>query len=275
MVGIGLLGCGAIGGSIAKAIDDGMIEQAHLVSVYDKVKERAEQLAAQMKKRPVVADSFNQFLKEERTQLVVEAASQEAVRSYAEAVLSNGKDLMVMSTGALLDANFYAKISKLALKYHRRVIVPSGAIGGLDAVRASALGGLREVVLVTRKPPSAYRGAPYAESKGIALDRIYEETVLFDGPATEAVRGFPQNVNVAAVISIAGIGGLQTKVRVIADPKLTANIHEVHLSGDFGRMSLRFENTPHPENPRTSYLAVLSAIETLRSIVSDSVKIGT
>ena len=117
-------------------------------------------------------------------------------------------------------------------------------------------------------------GAPHVEALGIKLETIEKETLLFEGTASEAVKAFPANVNVAATISLAGIGFERTKVRVIADPTLSRNVHEITVEGEFGKLSTRVENLPSPENPKTSYLAALSAISTLKKILSP-VQIGT
>jgi aspartate dehydrogenase len=176
-----------------------------------------------------------------------------------------------MGVGRLLSCE--AEI-RLAEEKGVKIHVPSGAIVGLDAVKGAAQGRLERVVLTSRKPPLAYAGAPDVVARGIKLEDLREPLVLYEGPAREAVVRFPANVNVAAALSLAGLGADRTLVRVVADPGVERNVHEIELEGDFGRLLTRTENVPAPENPKTSYLACLSAVSTLRAI-SDPVRIGT
>ena len=181
---------------------------------------------------------------------------------------------MVMSAGALIDDEFFNEVSRVARVHGRKIYVPSGAIVGLDNVKAAAVRSVEEVMLVTRKPPRSFEGAPFIEERKIDLSKISEETVLFEGSAREAVRLFPRNVNVSASLSLAGIGADRTRVRIIADPKADRITHEIHVRGEFGEIITKTINKPFPENPKTSYIAALSAIATLRKI-SGSIIVGT
>jgi aspartate dehydrogenase len=181
---------------------------------------------------------------------------------------------MVMSTGALIDEELFKEITRIAKEKGRKVYVPSGAIVGLDNIKAAAVGPVEEVTLITRKPPKSFEGAPFLSMKRIDLSEIDEPLVLFEGSAREAVRLFPRNVNVSASLSLAGIGPDRTKVKIIADPKAKSIIHEIHVKGEFGEIMTRTINKPFPENPKTSYIAALSAIATLRKI-SGSIVVGT
>jgi len=185
---------------------------------------------------PIIADSFEELVTRGDVRLVVEAASQEAVRQYALRVLREGKDLMVMSTGALLDDELHHKILMEAEASGRRVYIPSGAIVGLDNVKSAALGGIDSATLTTRKPPRSFEGAPYITERSINLKSIKEPTTLCEGPAREAVKPFPRNVNVAASLSLAGIGADRTIVRVIADPTIDHIIHEIRVKGVSGEL---------------------------------------
>ncbi|KYH42786.1 MAG: L-aspartate dehydrogenase [Candidatus Bathyarchaeota archaeon B63] len=196
------------------------------------------------------------------------------MRQYAVKALSRGKDLMVLSTGALLDDDLLKEISRIAEEKGRKVYIPSGAIVGLDNVKAAAVGPVEEVTLITRKPPESFEGAPFMAERGIKPSEIDRPTVLFEGSAREAVRLFPRNVNVSASLSLAGIGADRTRVKIIADPNVRSIIHEIHVRGEFGEMMMRTVNKPFPENPKTSYIAALSAIATLRKI-SGSIIVGT
>lgn len=272
---VALIGCGAIGTVLAEAVDSGRAGETSLVAVFDVVPKSVERLVKHLKHRPKGYLDFEQFLKESEADIIVEAASQEAVKLYAEQVAKAGKSIMIMSVGALLNEALRSRIEAAAKKAGCRVIVPSGAIGGIDAIKAARLGGLERVTLTTRKNPDSLKYSPYFQKAVKDPSKMKEPVVVFEGAAEEAVKAFPANVNVSAVLSLAGIGGAKTIVRIVADPSATRNIHEIEAEGEFGRLTVRLENIPHPENPRTSYLAVLSAIETLRSITSRDIRIGT
>jgi len=181
---------------------------------------------------------------------------------------------MVLSVGALADEELRTALFGLAKQHNCKLYFPSGAVVGIDGLNSASAAGISSVTLTTRKPPSGLMGAPYVVEHGIELDKLVKETVLFEGTASEAVKAFPANVNVAATISLAGIGFEQTRVRVIADPSLSRNVHEITVEGEFGKFSTRVENLPSPENPKTSYLAALSAVSTLKKIMNP-VQVGT
>ncbi len=271
---IALIGCGAIGTSLATAVAERKIPNARFVTLFDIVPEKAGALAKIMKQLVMISSSVEDLLNA-RPNLVVEAASQSAVREYGERILSAGIDLLVMSTGALLDSQLYGRLEEAAEKHQSRIYLPTGAIGAIDAIRASAMGGLREVTLTTRKPPQSLAGAPFFEKNKVDLTKIQGPEVIYQGPAQEAVSLFPANVNVAAVLSLAGLGAEKTMVRIIADPSIKVNIHHVEAIGNAGRISIELENQPHPLNPKTSFLAVLSALELLRGICNPMIKVGT
>lgn len=269
--GIGLLGCGAIGRGLARAVDEKAVGGARLVALFDQDSHNAMDLSQRLGSSPRVADSFQDFLDADGVTMVVEAASQEAVRLYGETIVSTGKHLMVMSTGSLLDASLFSRLSSLAQETGCRIFAPSGALGGIDAIRASRAE-LEEVVLTTRKPPESLVDTAAAGAGG--YKDIVVATVVFEGSAREAVQRFPFNINVAATLSLAGIGPERTRVRIIADPEAKGNIHEVYAAGSSGVLRFTMENVPHPDNPMTSHLAALSAIETLRSICEGGVRVG-
>lgn len=206
--------------------------------------------------------------------LVVESASQSAVSFIVPQALEAGCDVMILSVGALADKELREKLFELARKNNCKLYFPSGAVVGIDGLNSASSAGISSVTLTTRKPPSGLAGAPHIAALGIDLGKIEKETLLFEGPASEAVKAFPANVNVAATISLAGIGFEKTMVRVIADPSLSRNVHEIAVEGEFGKFTTRVENRPSPENPKTSYLAALSAISTLKKVLNP-VQIGT
>ena len=272
MVNIGLLGCGAIGAEFAGAVCAGEVGEAKLVALFDVIDGMASDLAEQLPIPVPFFNSFEPFIATPGLRLVVECASPDAVRSYAKAIMSHGKELLLMSSGALTDSRLFQDLSDLASNKGLRLMVPSGALGGIDALKA-ARGQLEEVTLTTTKPPAGLQGAPgFKEWEKVD---IKEAQVVFEGPALEAVKLFPANVNVAATLSLAGLGPEKTRVRVVADPQSPGNVHEVFARGDFGVMRFTMENRPHSRNPRTSYIAVLSALETLRNACTPGPRIGT
>ena len=243
---VGIIGCGAIANIITTSIvpEDNGIDITHF---YDNDVERAENLATFAD--GVAALDFDDML--ENVDLVLECASPASVREYAPRVLKKGLDMIVMSIGAFMDEDFYNEIEKLAKENNAKVHLPSGAIVGLDGIKAVAKFGLKEVNLVTRKSP-----------KSLGRD-IDEEVVLFEGKASEAVKQFPLNINVAATISIACHRDID--VKIIVDPNVDRNVHEITAKGDFGEFKTTTMNYPCSANPKTSMLAALSAIRLLKS----------
>ncbi len=270
---VGLIGCGVIGTIIAEAIDKDLSDRFSLITVFDLLPEKAQKICEGMSYPPKISQNFRDFLNHPMD-LAIEAASQRAVHMYGVKVLETGKDLMIMSVGALLDDGLLNELENVARQYRRHIYIPSGAIAGLDAIKAASLAGLSKVTLTTTKPPRGLKGAPYIEQRHIDLEKISEPTLIYEGRAEEAVRFFPQNVNVAASLSLAGIGKEKTWVRIIVDPNISENIHEIKAEGKFGNLVCKTENLPFPENPKTSYLAALSAIKTLEEIGRELV-IGT
>jgi len=270
---VGLVGCGTIGSHLAMAVDSGKVANASLVSLFDVVENNAQGLKSKMRGKPSAYSDFERFISSD-IDIVVEAASQEAVRKFGKMTLRAGKDLMVMSVGALADRAFLLELLQAASENGSRIYVPTGAIAGIDAVR-SVRHLLESVTLTTTKSPKALAGAPFFETSKIKLDKITERTVIYEGAASDAVKAFPANVNVAAVLSLAGIGADKTKVRIVADPVATTNQHEIVATGSFGELRIAVSNVPSPGNPKTSFLAVLSAIECLRSICDDGMRIGS
>jgi len=265
---IGIVGCGAIGSSLARAIIKDLSRDAKLVALYDIDGQKARNLSSSAGMDLSV--SLKRLIL--RSNLVIEAASAKSSWDIAKEALKEGRSVMIMSVGGIVDRA--DELSGLADKYGSRVYIPSGAISGVDALKASRIGKIKRVVITTSKHPLSFKGVEYVRAKGINLDKIRQDRVLFSGSARQAVKYFPQNINVAAVLSLAGIGSARTQVRIIASPKIKRKIHEIEIESDSGRVYTRTENVLHPDNPKTSYLAVLSAIATLKQIVGP-VKIGT
>lgn len=247
---LGIIGCGAIGTDVAKAAD--VMDDFEKIYLYDINKKSAEDLCKSLKKtwiKPV-----EEFLVD--VDVVFEAASQEAVTAYAVSILEAGKDLIIMSIGSLFDDTFRKNLEQIARKKNCKIYLPSGAVCGIDGVLAASIEKLDSVTLVTTKPPA---------SLGISVE---ERTIVFNGSARDAVNQFPRNINVAACLSLAGIGFNETKVEIVADPVETRIHHKILAHGKFGRLRAEVGNMPNPNNPQSSYMASLSAIATLRRIIN-------
>ena len=270
MLKIGVIGCGVIGTEICRVIDAGLIN-ARLAAIYDRSKEHCERLLGSLKHKPEILPPGELM---SGSDLVIECASTAAVREFGPAVLERGKDLMVMSVGAFAQTDLLKKCINTAASRNCRIYIPSGAIAGIDGLKSASIARVKKVVLTTTKNPQGLKGAPYIIKNNIDMDSFHEKTLLFEGNAQEAIEAFPANVNVAVSLSLAGIGTQDTRVRVFADPDASRNIHEIAVEGDFGKFTCLVENVPSPDNPRTSYLAALSAIATLKKI-TEPLQIGT
>ena len=229
--------------------------------MYDSDVTAAESLASKLGTRPEIVKNPN-LLFTSRVEIIVEAASQSALRDAALAVMQNKKDIMIMSVGALLDEAIHDVLLDASREFGTRVIIPNGAIAGLDGIRA-VRDGLESVTLSTTKHPRSLQGAPFFDNSEIIPEKITSRTVIFEGSAHDAVELFPANINVAAILSLSGVGKHDTMVRIIADPGTERNTHRIDAQGAFGKMSFEIENVPSPGNPKTSLLAVLSAVEAL------------
>lgn len=254
---IGIVGCGNIAADICIALQKDDI-QAEVVALTDIDSDRAKILL-----RSFHLDAEVCGLEENvsRVDYLLECATPESVEGVLRAAIRHQTDCLIMSVGGLLDNT---ELCEQARARGVQVNIPSGALCGLDGVRSAMEAGLHSVTLITRKPPAGLAGAPFFEENDLDLDSLEEATVVFEGTAREAVKAFPQNVNVAASLSFVGIGPDDTRVQIIADPDATMNIHEVVAEGAFGRLKTVTENLPSPRNAKSSYLASLSAIAEIR-----------
>lgn len=259
MMNIALLGCGNISEFIANAVYRGIIH-CKLVNVFDKDRKKAEDFLKDVTLDFGVVDNVEDLVK--GVDLVVEAASQEAVREHAVRILGSGKNLMVMSVGALADNSLFREMKKAAMERNVKIYIPSGAIVGVDGLNAASLATIDSVEITTRKNP-----------KALGVD-VKKETVIYDGPALDGVKRFPRSVNVAATLGLLGVGLNRTLLKIVADPNVDRNIHEVRVRGDFGEFTTIAKNLPSRQNPKTSWLAALSAIALLKKL-SNVVHIGT
>ena len=199
----------------------------------------------------------------EKPDLVVECAGHSAVDAHAVPVLEAGHDILIVSIGALADRALREKVFSAAERTKRQVLLPAGAIAGIDGLAAARHGGLTSVRLRSRKPPLSWGGAPGVA--GVDLAKITTATAIFAGPADEAARLFPKNANVAATVALAGLGFERTEVELIADPAAARNIHELEAEGAFGRFRIVLENVPSPDNPKTSALTAMSLIRLIEN----------
>ena len=246
---LGIIGCGAIGTDVAKAADE--MKEIEKIYLFDINKTAAEKLSSTLKKTSL--KPVKEFL--EDVDVVFEAASQQAVEQYAALVLEAKKDIIIMSIGSLFNDSLRKKLENTARRYHCKIYLPSGAVCGIDGVLAASIEKLDSVTLVTTKPPA---------SLGKAVE---ERTIVFEGTARDAVKQYPRNINVAACLSLAGVGFDETKVEIVADPVETRINHKILAHGRFGRLRAEVENMPNPNNPQSSYMASLSAIATLRRVL--------
>ncbi len=258
-----LIGCGCVGRVLAENMD--RMEEIEEFYVYDVVKENAKCIVNDFSKSKI---SENPFESMDETDLVIEAASQDAVAEFGSETLKRGKDFMILSVGALGDEKLRKEMFALARERGGKIYIPSGAVCGIDVLNAASVANIDSVELETVKPPHSLKDSDYIVKNNINLDNLNEKTVVFEGSAKEAVKAFPRNVNVSATLSLAGLGFDKTTVRVIVDPEAKRNVHRVRITGDFGISECYVENTPSPDNPRTSYLAAISAVATLKRIVS-------
>lgn len=267
MLDVGIAGMGTIGRAVARAIDGGEV-RARLVGITSRDLDRARDFAGSLRQSPPVLPLAEVA---DRADLVVEAATGHALEAIAPAVLGRGKDLMILSVGGLLA---HPEWVRLAEEKGCRIHVPSGAIAGLDGVKGACAGRVDRVMIETRKPPKGLAGAPYLLERGIDLDALQAETVIFEGPAAEACQGFPANVNVSAALSLAGLGPDKTTVRIIAVPGGTRNMHTISVEGEFGRFQVEIAGVPSDTNPRTGKLSYLSAIACLQALTAP-LRVGT
>jgi len=201
-----------------------------------------------------------------RPDTVLEAASHEAVREHLVPTLEAGISVIVLSAGALAEDRLREGAERAAQHSGAVLYVPSGGIGGLDALKGACEAGVDSVTIQVAKPPVAWKGIAYVEARNVKLDALREPLTLFEGPAREGVPHFPQNVNIAAVLSLAGIGFDRTRLKVVADPSLTRNTHTIRVEGKSGRISIVLENVPAPGNPKTAWLACYSALAAIRAL---------
>ena len=267
MLKIGILGVGAIGRVIATALDQQQLD-AELVALADQDHARAECLSKELFGHPPVV-SIDEMI--ERCELAVEAASQAALPEFVPKALAQGRDMLIMSVGGLLGREEWFR------QAHERnctIYVQSGAIAGLDGIKSASIGRIEFAQLTSRKPIAALQGSKYVVERGLQLDGFKEEAVIFEGTAEEAARAFPATSNVAASLRLAVDPAVPVRVRIVAVPGGSENVHEIRVHGEFGKLTMKVENVPSKSNPRTSQLAAFSAVATLKNLTR-SLRVGT
>ncbi|MHC4050628.1 aspartate dehydrogenase [Bradyrhizobium sp. 25ACV] len=253
---VAIAGLGSIGTKIAAALDQGIEGLAlSAVAVRDPAKHQTFIGGLRHPPKILPIDQLGEV-----ADIVVECAPSSQLRAIVEPAVKRGKAAVVVSVGGLLD-NF--DLVDLARANGGRIIVPTGALIGLDAVNAAAIGTIHSVKMVTRKPIDGLKGAPFIVQNKIDIDNLREPLKLFEGSAREAAKGFPANVNVAVALSLAGIGPDRTEIQVWADPTVTRNVHRIEVEADSARFSMSIENIPS-ENPKTGLITALSVIALLR-----------
>ncbi|KEQ08297.1 aspartate dehydrogenase [Pseudorhizobium pelagicum] len=265
---VSIAGLGAIGLPLARSLDQGRAPGFQLISVNSRDPAKAHAAVADFAAKPRVCISASDLVDAD---IIIEAAPAAAFLGIARPAISAGKTFIACSAGALM-RNIW--LVEEAEREGARIIVPSGALIGLDAVRAAAQGHITSCTIETRKSPSGWLGAPYLAENAITLEGLTEAECIFEGNALDAAAGFPANVNVAAALAMAGIGPLNTKVRLIADPAADRNIHHVVVDSDAARFTMTVEGKPSPENSRTGLLTPLSVIACLRSL-HETLRVGS
>jgi aspartate dehydrogenase len=269
---VGIIGGGTIARLCLQHIRAGDLAAAEVVAIVGRSDaSRGNPLAAQFGVSFVVGLDA---LLAAQPEVVVEAASHEAVRTFGPALLRAGVALIVLSAGALADDDLRETLERAAAEHGALLLVPSGGIGGLDALKAACIAGVDSVTIAVTKPPAAWKGIAYVQQLGVDLDRLSAPLTLFEGPAREGVPHFPANVNIAAVLSMAGIGFDRTRLKAVADPQLTHNTHTIEVRGKTGNISIKLENVPSPDNPKTAWLACYSALAALKQLQA-SARYGT
>lgn len=255
-------GLGAIGLAVARKVDAGEMPGFELVAVSARDQEKARRTLAAFRAPPALLDIAELA---EAADVVVEGLPSAQFAAIAGPAIARGRIFMPLSVGALLN---HMELVEEARRTGARIIVPTGALLGLDAVRAAAEGRIESVTIITRKPPGGLAGAPLLVEKGISVEGLTEPLRVFAGSAREAIVGFPANVNVAVALSLAGIGPDATRIEVWADPGVTRNTHTIKLVSDSSDLTMTIENIPSLENPRTGKITALSVLACLRRLTA-------
>ena len=264
---IGIAGLGAVGLDVARRLIDGVIPGMTLTAVAVRDADKARRLLPQI--GDLIALRTLETLADD-CDVIVECLPPALFRDIAIPAIDKGRIFMPLSAGQLLH---HGDLIERAKATGARIIVPTGALIGFDAVRGAAEGTIHSVDMVTRKPPAGLEGAPHLVANNISVKGLTEPLKVFDGSARDGAKGFPANVNVAAALSLAGIGPDRTRLQIWADPTVTRNTHTITVDADTVRFTMTIENVPS-DNPRTGKSVAPSTIAALRGLVSE-LKIGS
>lgn len=258
---LGMIGAGGMAETVLTAVAEGLPEPLQHFGVLVRPGAQQQALALLDRIGPKLALTRSVHtdmagLLSDAPDAIVECAGHSAIRQYGEAVLAGGCDFVVISIGALADDTLRTTLMSAAERHGVRLVLPAGAVGGLDALCAARLSGLRTVTYTGRKPPAAWRGTP--AERLLDLDSLSAPAIFFYGTARQAATDYPQNANVAAAVAIAGLGFDATKVRLIADPTAARNVHEISVRAGCGDFDMQLEGHPSQFNPKTSLMAGFS-----------------
>lgn len=258
-VEIGIIGLGAIGSRMAKTINADFRKDCRITGLCDVDTEKTQKLIKNLKLKKSVGGDLKDVIK--RSDCIIEAVNTPATEQIIRKAIKAKKTVLAMSVGRVLN---HQDLFQLARKNKCYIMLPSGAIAGIDAIKAASLKHLKYITLTTRKPIAGWGDNPYFAKKGIDLKNIKGEKIIFEGSVDDAIKYFPQNINVAATIALACQDKQKLKVKLMTSPKYKLNSHEIEFEGDFGHSITKTENVCCPDNPKTSYLAVLSGLQTLK-----------
>lgn len=265
---VGIFGLGTIGREVAVALDQG-IEGLTLAAVAARDTDKAAKFVSQLGRSDASVTNAKEMAAQ--CDVIVECAPAAHFSEIARAALSEGCLFMPLSVGGLLKN---PDLTDLARANAGRIVVPTGALLGLDAVRATAEGNIESIKIVTRKPPKGLAGAPHLEKTGVDVLALTEPTKVFEGSARDGVAGFPANVNVAAALSLAGVGPDETQLEIWADPNIDRNTHRIEVESDSSRLTMQIESIPTETNPATGKITALSTIACLRGLAG-TLRVGS
>ncbi|MDO8580318.1 MAG: DUF108 domain-containing protein [Candidatus Omnitrophota bacterium] len=268
-VKIGIVGCGAIGSRMAKGIAQDFTKDCRVTGLYDIDMMKARNLAQKLRLNNVVMPNLKSLI--QHSDCVVEAVNAPDIRPIVEQALKAKKTVLSMSVGKIFQA---PELFELAKKNKCYILLPSGAVAGIDAIKAASLAKIRKITLTTRKPLVGFRKNSFLSQNGFHFNKIKKETLLFKGNVTEALTRFPLNINVAATLALACGSPKKLQIRIFTSPHYKRNSHEIEVVGDFGTITTKTDNIVCPDNPKTSYLAVLSGLQTLKQYCT-GILIGT
>jgi aspartate dehydrogenase len=267
---LGIVGCGMLGRTLISRLTEGgspVPSAARVGAVTSRDAAKAHAFLSTWADPPPYLPLDDLIV---RCSLVVETAGGHVVPELARKTFAAGKDLLIISTGALLD---HPEILEQARRSGCRLILPSGGIAAIDGLKSASRGNLERVTFIMRKAPQGWAGAPYLKANGITLEGLTAEKELFHGPVREACRGFPENVNISATVGLAGLGPDRTMLRILAVPGLKRNTHTLEIEGDFGLITMNIQNIP-TENPKTGRLVAMSILRAIDDAY-DPVRIGS